>query len=58
MGAHCMDMIQVRTGKNILWLLLSLAHLEVVIATLTKTKQDHKNVPHLGDCRSFWLENF
>lgn len=53
-----MDMTGVRTGKNILWLLFSLGHLEIIIVGLTKAKQDHMNAPHLGDCHSYWLENF
>ena len=57
-SSYCMDMTWVRTGKNILWPLLSLAHLEIIIAGLTKAKQDHMNAPHLRDCHSYWLENF
>lgn len=58
LGAHCMDMIQVRTGKNILWLLFSLAHFEVIVAALTEAKQDHMSDPHLGDYHSYRLEDF
>lgn len=58
LGAHCMDMIQVRTGKNVLRLSFSLAHLEIIVAALTEAKQGHMNAPHLGDYHSYWLEDF
>lgn len=45
-GAHCMDMVQVRTGKNMLWLLFSLVHVRYRCSS-------HKGQKWSHDCSLF-----